>query len=97
VIVGGGIAGSALALVLARRGATVTVPTRFEFELVINLKTSRHRCCCGRIRCLNEKSRITPEPRGLAPQENCARPAGDEAGAPTSTAATPSTSTTEGP
>jgi hypothetical protein len=44
---------------------------------------------------LNEKPRITPEPRGLAPQENCARATGAEADASTSTAATPSTSTTE--
>jgi hypothetical protein len=43
---------------------------------------------------LNEKPRITPEPRGLAPQENCARATGAEADASTSTA-TPSTSTTE--
>jgi hypothetical protein len=44
---------------------------------------------------LNEKSRITSEPRGLAPQEDGARPAGDEAGASTSTSATASTGTTE--
>jgi hypothetical protein len=43
----------------------------------------------------NEKSRITPEPRGGAPQQNCARAADAEAGAPTSTAAAASTSTTE--
>jgi hypothetical protein len=40
---------------------------------------------------LNEKSWITPESRGLAPQEDGARPAGAEADAPTSTAASAST------
>jgi len=44
---------------------------------------------------LNEESRIAREPRGLAPQQNCARAAGDEAGASTSTSATASTGTTE--
>jgi hypothetical protein len=44
---------------------------------------------------LNEKSRITPRPRGPALYGNSARPAGDEAGASTSTSATASTRTTE--
>ena len=39
----------------------------------------------------NEKSRITPEPRELAPHENSARPAGAEADTSTATAATAST------
>lgn len=39
----------------------------------------------------NEKSRITPKPRGLAPHENSARPAGAEADTSTATAATAST------
>jgi hypothetical protein len=43
----------------------------------------------------NEKSRITPEPRGLAPQEDPAYPTGDEADATTSTAAAAPASTSE--
>ena len=39
----------------------------------------------------NEKSRITPKPRGLAPHENSARPAGAEADMSTATAAPAST------
>jgi hypothetical protein len=39
----------------------------------------------------NEKSRFTTEPRGVAPQENCARPAGAEADTSTATAPTAST------
>jgi hypothetical protein len=42
-----------------------------------------------------EKSRITPKPRGLAPQENSARPAGAEADTSTATAATASTGTSQ--
>jgi hypothetical protein len=40
---------------------------------------------------LNEKSRITPKRRGLAPHENSARPADADADTPTATAATAST------
>lgn len=43
----------------------------------------------------NEKSRITTEPRGLAPQQNCARAADAKAGASTATSATASTSTSQ--
>ena len=39
----------------------------------------------------NEKSRITPKPRGLAPHENSACPAGAEADTSTATAAPAST------
>ena len=38
----------------------------------------------------NEKPRITPKPRGLAPHENSARPVGAEADTSTATAATAS-------
>jgi hypothetical protein len=42
---------------------------------------------------IHEKSRITPEPRGVAAQENRARPTGDEGDSTTSTAsASPSAS-----
>jgi hypothetical protein len=44
---------------------------------------------------LNEKSRVTPELRGLAAQEDCARPARAEADTSASTAATASTGTAE--